>query len=105
MTNDERMTNDEIRKKPQIQNPKKRPLPFAIWSSLGLRLSSYVNHSRAVCSCRRFKNGSPRCCSRSSRRFVQSQLQQAQGSVPFQSRQFLWLCASLTLSRSKYFSQ
>jgi hypothetical protein len=38
---------------------------------------------------------------RSSSRLVQSQLQQAQGSVPFSCRQFLRLWASLTLSNSK----
>src|SRR2546421_207203 len=34
-----------------------------------------------------------------------SRAEQAQGSAPFQSRQFLRWCASFTLSKSKYSSQ
>jgi hypothetical protein len=53
----------------------------------------------------RSRNDAPRCRKRSSSRRVQSQSQQAQGSEPFQSRQFLRLCASLMLTSSKYSSQ
>ena len=50
-------------------------------------------------------NALPCLASHRSRRSVQSQLQQAQGSVPFSSRQRLRACASFTASRSKYSSQ
>ena len=51
------------------------------------------------------RNASHFWASRSSSFFVQSQSQQAHGSVPFKSRQFPRACASVTLSSSKYFSQ
>src|SRR5216117_2864027 len=52
---------------------------------------------RSVC-----KNESPCVASHSSRFFVQSQSQQAHGSVPFSCRQLRRECASFTLSNSKY---
>src|SRR5207302_331725 len=55
---------------------------------------------------RRFsKNGSPLWATRSSSLRVQSQSQQAHGSVPFSCRQFLRLCASLIFANSKNSSQ
>src|SRR5262245_24150562 len=51
------------------------------------------------------KKGPPNRASFSSRRFVQSQSQHAQGSVPFSCRQFRRECASLTDNGSKYSSQ
>ena len=64
---------------------------------------------RAVPSAELFLNlarkDSPDCCSFSSSFFVQSQSQQAHGSLPFRSRQFPRACASLTLIKSKYSSQ
>ena len=53
----------------------------------------------------RLRNGLPLWASRSSSCLVQSQLQQAQASSPFKSRQFLRECASFTLNNSKYSSQ
>src|SRR3954470_11296093 len=51
------------------------------------------------------RNDSPCPASFSSSFAVQSQSQQAHGSVPFSCRQFRRECASLTLTSSKYFSQ
>jgi hypothetical protein len=51
------------------------------------------------------RNACPFLASCSSHFFVQSQSQQAHGSVPFKSRQFLFEWAFFTLNRSKYFSQ
>src|SRR5437660_1145866 len=67
------------------------------------RLSCYVRSPllvRNVC-----KNESPCVASDSSSFFVQSQSQQAHGSVPFSCRQLRRECASFTLSNSKYSSQ
>src|SRR5205807_6860565 len=51
------------------------------------------------------ENDVPCVASRSSSLFVQSQSQQAHGSVPFSCRQLRRECASFTLSNSKYSSQ
>src|SRR5436190_3369456 len=51
------------------------------------------------------ENDVPCVASRSSSFFVQSQSQQAHGSVPFSCRQLRRECASFTLSSSKYSSQ
>src|ERR1051325_693336 len=51
------------------------------------------------------RNDSPWPASFSSNFLVQSQSQQAHGSVPFSCRQFRRECASLTLNRGKYSSQ
>src|SRR6266704_2239211 len=55
---------------------------------------------RSVC-----KNEFPCVASRSSSFFVQSQSQQAHGSLPFSCRQLRRECASFMLSKSKYSSQ
>src|SRR2546429_1860642 len=51
------------------------------------------------------ENDVPCVASDSSSLFVQSQSQQAHGSVPFSCRQLRRECASFTLSNSKYSSQ
>src|SRR5271163_3588632 len=51
------------------------------------------------------RNPAPDSFSRFSRRAVQSQSPQAQGSAPFSSRHLCRSCASCTRVRSKYFSQ
>src|SRR6266849_8024937 len=53
----------------------------------------------------RSRNALPARRSFSSSRSVQSQSQQAHGSVPFSCRQLRRECASFTLSKSKYSSQ
>ena len=55
--------------------------------------------------CNSFKNGLSWFRNFSSSCRVQSQSQQAHGSVPFSCRQFRRECASFTLSSSKYSSQ
>jgi hypothetical protein len=60
---------------------------------------------RHLCARSLSRNDSPCSDNFSASRFVQSQFEQAHGSVPFSCRQFLRLCASLILSSSKYFSQ
>src|SRR6476660_4074099 len=54
---------------------------------------------------RLFRNESPSPCSLDSSFAVQSQSQQAHGSVPFSCRQFRREWASFTVISSKYFSQ
>jgi hypothetical protein len=72
------------------------------WTPFGALLAGY---HMCMFDLSRLRNGSPLWASRSSSCLVQSQLQQAQASWPFKSRQFLRECASFTLNSSKYSSQ
>src|SRR5438067_187478 len=77
----------------------------AATNTRGARFANLQGASQSLLARNFAENDVPCVASRSSSLFVQSQSQQAHGSVPFSCRQLRRECASFTLSNSKYSSQ